>query len=332
MQFHGLAGNDHTKRRLAADIDADRFPHALLIEGPPGSGRRTLARLVAKAAVCRAQHPAQRPCGVCPACIKAAAGSHPDIEEIGGDGAARSFHIDVVRQLRGSTYVLPNESPRRVLILAGANAMTEQAQNALLKILEEPPAHVLFVLTCENRSQLLPTVQSRCMCVTLGGVAEEEALAVLRERLPHAEETDLRRAVQVFGGVIGQALDGMENGTFQRVLQLAPAMALAVTEPFELALLKQTAAFEKDKDTLDGVLRGMLLLFRDALVRRSGADSRLSTSPETAEQLAKKLSRVQLMRLIGVVEELQRARLRNMNHTLFLTLLCSRLREAAGHE
>lgn len=83
-------------------------------------------------------------------------GGHPDIEEAGGDGGVRSFHIEEVRRLRDTAYVLPNEAAYRVLILSEAQNMTEQAQNALLKILEEPPRHVIFLLTCENRRSCCP--------------------------------------------------------------------------------------------------------------------------------------------------------------------------------
>ena len=249
---------------------------------------------------------------------------------MGGDGSARSFHIDAVRAVREDAYVLPNEAPRRAILLIGAHNMTEQAQNALLKILEEPPSHVVFLLTCDNRAQLLPTVQSRSVCIPLGGVPEEEALPLLRQRLPDAGEEELKRALIVFGGVIGQVLHGMEEGTFRRVLELAPALAAAVAAPVEIELLRLTAGLDKDKEALDGVLGALRWIFRDALAARCGAASRLSTSPETADKLARALTRAQLMALLETVEGLEQARLRNMNATLFVTLFCARLRAAAG--
>ena len=108
------------------------------------------------------------------------------------------------------------------------------------------------------------------------------------------------------------------------------AVAAAVAAPDELELMRLTGRLERDKELADGVLASAALIFRDALVCRCGGGTRISTSPETAQRLAAALTRAQLMRLAAVVEELQQARLRNVNYTLFLTLFCARLRAAAG--
>ena len=209
--------------------------------------------------------------------------------------------------------------------------MTEQAQNALLKILEEPPAHALFILTCENRAQLLSTIQSRTVCVPLGPVDPTEAEEAVRRLLPDADGEAIRQAVTVFGGLIGQAVQGLSEGTFQKVIELTPAFARAVAAPDELTLLRLTGGMEKDKALADGVLGALGLVFRDAAAARFGAQSApLSIAPDAAEELARSLTRGQLLVLVKAVEELQADRRRNMNYTLFLTLLCSRLRSAAG--
>lgn len=208
--------------------------------------------------------------------------------------------------------------------------MTEQAQNALLKILEEPPAHLCFILTCENRAQMLSTIRSRAVCVSLGPVDPAEAAEALRALLPGITPEEAAEAASVFGGVIGQALQGLSEGSFRRVVELAPLMARAVAAPTELPLLELSGRLEKEKELADGVLGALGLLFRDATAHRFAAEDRLSTDRDTAAFLAGALSKAQLFALMGAVSSLQEDRRRNVNYTLFLSLLCSRLRAAAG--
>lgn len=321
MRFGELVGNERVKQQLAADIDGGRFPHALLIEGEEGSGRRTLAMAVARAAVCYSE--GEKPCGTCEACRKS---EHPDVTVYGEEG---SISVDTVRALRQEAYVMPNEAPRRVMILVGAQNMLPPAQNALLKILEEPPRHVVFILICENRTQLLETIRSRCVCVTMQAVDWETAAPVLRAKLPRTDEQELFRAHNLFGGRIGRVLDGMQDGTFRRVLELTPQFAEAVIAPSELTLLRLTGALEKDKELTAGVLAGLMLVFRDALTLAYGGRTCLSTAPEVAQKLASRLSGKRLMALLQQIGALQQAQRRNMNNTLFLTRMSACLREAA---
>lgn len=325
--FSNFVGNENALRQLSVDIGAGRFPHAVLLEGPTGSGKKTLARLIATAAVCADR--ANAPCGVCEHCRKAAASIHPDIEEISGNGGDRSFHIDRIRELKEDAYILPNEAAVRVLILCDAHTMTPQAQNALLKILEEPPKHLVFILTCENRAQMLPTIRSRTQAITLSGVEWEEAYPLLRQRLPEADEQTLRRAFAVSGGVIGRVLSDMSDNTLQKVLDCAPRMAAAMVSGSEWDLMAASAPLEKDKAAIIGVLNALQLIFRDALTLHYGGETTLSTAPEVAQTLAQKLSGARLTALLKEVEDLRGATLRNMNQTLLLTCLCARLRKAA---
>ena len=326
MRFDGFVGNAPVKKQLAAEIDAGRFPHALLIEGAPGSGRRTLARIIARAALCRCEEAHARPCGTCTACQKEVP---PDLTEVGGDGTA--IPVDTIRWIREDAYLKPNESNYRVILLADAQLMRHEAQNALLKILEEPPAHVIFILTCDSRTALLPTIQSRCVCLSLTPVEWSEAEPLLRNKLPQTPAEELRRAHELFGGHIGQVLDGVGDGTFRQVLELVPKMALALIAPTELDLMQLTGGLEKEKALITGVLSGLSLVCRDALVFQYGGTAALSTAPEVARQLSARLTAPRLTAVMEQIEGLQTAQLRNMNNTLLLTRLCACLRQAAGY-
>lgn len=324
MQFGDFVGNADIKARLSSMVDAGHFPHALLLEGEPGSGRKTLAMTVARAAVCRGD--GEKPCGTCAACIKSA---HPDITLYGGDG--KPISVDTVRDLRQEAFILPNESPYRVMILADAQTMTPQAQNALLKILEEPPAHALFFLTCENRAQLFETIRSRTVCLTLQPVGWEDAAPLLQARLPQTDPEQLRQAHALFGGRIGRVLDGVTDGTFRRATELIPRFALALIAPQELDLLLLTGELEKDRELTAGVLAGLQVVLRDALAIRYGSPTRLSTAPQAAQKLANRLPGNRLMALTEQTEALGRDLERNMNNTLFLTRMAACLRRAAGN-
>lgn len=325
MKWDRLAGNASAKEMLSGYIDSGRLPHALLIEGPIGSGRRTFARQIARAVICSDQT-GNNPCGICSHCHKALAGSHPDIEEIEGEGKSHTIAVGTIRDLRERAYIHPNEAKKRVMIIADAQDMNEAAQNALLKVLEEPPAHSLFILTCENRSQMLSTIQSRTLCVSLGGVAEEEALPVVMELQPECNEEDARKALRLFSGIIGQAVKGLQGGDLTAVIEQTAAMAEGMVKPEELSLLRQTATL--DKSLWDGVLSALQLAARDALA--VGTDTVLSPSPEATATLSAHLTRQQLMAVIREIDELAVYRRRYMNATLFSAVAAARLRQAAG--
>ena len=324
MRFDGFLGNDGVKKQLSAMTDKGHFPHALLIEGNVGSGRKTLATLIARAAVCREENPGARPCGVCAACRKAV---HPDITFVGDDGG--NIPVDTVRDVRGEAGEMPNESPYRVTVFLNAQNMLPAAQNALLKILEEPPAHVLFILTCENRTQLLPTILSRCVCLSLTPVEWEEAAPYLQARLPQTPAEELKKAHSLFGGTLGRVLDSVSDGTLQRVLSLVPQIAAAVVAPGEYTLLSLLGGLEKEKDLTAGVLAGLRLVFRDALAIRYGGTAMLSTAPKEAALLAGRLSGNRLTALLEETDRLTADLNRNMNNTLLLTRFSACLRQAA---
>ena len=158
-------------------ITAGTLPHAMILEG---SGAEDAAVRISAACVCTSHSP-EKPCRECSACKKALARIHPDVHIAQGSGAARSFHVDEIRFIREDAYIRPNEAARKVYLFLHAEDMTESAQNALLKLLEEPPQEILFLLVCENAKALLPTVLSRVQLYDLGDETAKTADEVILE-------------------------------------------------------------------------------------------------------------------------------------------------------
>jgi DNA polymerase-3 subunit delta' len=325
--FPQFAGNENALRQLSKDITAGRFPHALLLEGPAGCGKMTLAHLLAGAAVCNSL---DKPCHTCAHCRKAAQNIHPDITEISVPEGKQVIPVNLIRELRQAAYVLPNEAAVKVVIVKEAHRMNAEAQNALLKILEEPPAHVLFILTCENRAMLLPTIRSRTQMITLTGVTWEQAKPLLLERFPEQDEQRLYHAFMISGGVIGTVIAGLQNDTMDKVLTLTPKIAEALIGVNEWDLIALTASLDKDKDAFAGVLGALQLIFRDALTLHYGGTVTLSTAPETAVRLSQTLSGERLLKALNELEYLKTAAGQYMNQNLLLTQFSARLRRALG--
>lgn len=303
--------NKRAQETLAAFVNGGRFPHALLLEGPEGSGRRTFAREIAAALFCRGEH---KPCGSCNQCRKVLERNHPDVEYYGGDGSRRSFHIDTIRQLRQNAWLLPGEAPCRVCVLCGAENMTDQAQNALLKILEEPPEHTVFILTAENRAMLLPTILSRVQTIRLESLTPAEILPVLRERCPNQPGEKLEWAAET-ADTIGQALALLADESLQKHAQLAQRMLELLCNGSEYDLLTAVEPVSRKREDLLEVCTQLRQLLTAELTRAaSGGESRFSTR--------------RITRMLEALDDLLPRVQQNGNTLLLSTLLALRLSQA----
>ncbi len=168
--------------------------HAWLLHGGTAAEREKLASEIAAGAVCRGNDP---PCGVCPACVKAAKGLHPDITRIERIEDKASIIVGQIRALAEDAVVAPNEAERKVYIIPEADRLNPQAQNAFLKLLEEPPKGVCFVLCAAGLGDILPTVLSRCTRIRLRG-EEQAAVSPLLEAVIHGSETERLAAALSF--------------------------------------------------------------------------------------------------------------------------------------
>ena len=159
-----LKNNGNIKSTVLSFISSRRIPHAILIEGDNPEEQSLLADFIAEAAVCGEQ---DSPCGNCLNCKQAESHNHPDINYITVAEGKKNLSVNQVRDVRNEAFVKPHIANKRVFIIKDACRMNEQGQNALLKVLEEPPQSVIFILTVPSKTLLLDTIISRCVVLSL---------------------------------------------------------------------------------------------------------------------------------------------------------------------
>lgn len=231
MNLSTLTGNSRIKEQLSRRERERGLSHAYILSGPEGSGRHTLARLLAAGMLCVSR--GEKPCGQCGPCLKARKGIHPDLSVIEGP-EGKPIAVDQVRALRSDAYIRPNEGERKVYILEGADQMNASAQNAMLKLLEEGPPYAAFLLIAGNAGGLLQTVRSRCEELPLvpAGRAEEASdsgerdalIKKLADALERANELELLETAMGMDSKGGREelfalLDGLEAELGARILR-----------------------------------------------------------------------------------------------------------------
>jgi DNA polymerase III subunit delta' len=264
VAFDNIIGHERVRALLARSIGGGRLPPALLLMGPDGVGKRTLALAAARALVCEKVR--GEPCEECSACRRAARGLHPDVLLIEPETA--TIKIEQVRDMAREVLALPFEGRARAFVIDEAHVMTEQASNALLKSLEEPPASSHVFLVTASPQALLPTIRSRCQTLRLGPLPSALLESHLRDRAGlSADEARLRAALS--GGSIGSALafdsEGYRTTRNELLLLLERAGKVGAVERMEAA----QGLAELDDPAL--ALTTLRALLRDALLLRSGA-------------------------------------------------------------
>ena len=279
---------DTVLEQIRFDFCHGKLSHAVLLDGGTESQRLDIAFQIAQMLVCAKNDP---PCGVCAHCRKAKDGMHPDILHFAGGTTVGSFKVDTVRSVRQSAMVLPNEADRKVYILEHVESMSAGAQNALLKILEEPPSYVTFILTCASHTQLLDTVLSRA------------SLYSLHESTQQPEDTQHRQASDI-----------------------AAKILLAVGADNEMDALRETAALEKDKELFRLCCTMVLSLATQALKSKL-TDADVS---QDAARIAMAIPREKLYAIIQIAKDTIQNINGNINGNLLLSYFCAQL-FAAGN-
>ncbi len=264
------------------------FPQTFLVEGATLKERVDFAEFLANMIVCRSND--KKPCGICPACIKCASKSNPDIKHFGEEKENYSFKVEFSRQIKQDAFVIPNDSDKKVYIITEAQNMNEAAENAMLKILEEPPSFDYFILTCSSKNAMLDTVISRADVISLS--QQDEPVC-------------------------------------EKAVTAACDIALALCSDSEIELLTALSVINSDKNLFLDVTTVLTRIFADALIFKQ-TEQLSSDYEKTVQTLTNKLSAKRIYGLIEEISTLQTLFKQNSNYNLLITAMCIRLRSAVG--
>ncbi len=343
-----LWGNDALRARFGNDILARRLSHAYILEGKYGIGKHTLALQIAAAqsCLCKDDENVPLPCGNCKNCKKIFEGKSPDVITIGREKGKVQITVDAVRHLRTDVLTAPNDLDTKVYIIEDAHAMNQQAQNALLLTLEEPPEYVLFLLLCEDASNLLETIRSRAPIYRLQSLPLKTVEKYVRQHAPAGislpQGNDLEQLLVAADGSIGKALDLLSprqsapileaRQAAMELLHAAPAKGERVISALiPYGLRKEDGRAELKRDEAAYRLETLIRALRDliAVQRCDPATVPLCffTDRDVAVEYALRFSMQDLLRLLDAADNaLESISQRNAN----LRIAISEMAVSAG--
>ncbi len=328
--FDSFLGNEKLIERLKRDVASSRISHAYVIEGAEGSGKRTLARLICAAMSCSAD---ERPCMECRECSKILRDQSPDVITVTAEKGKVQLGVDVIRKVREDAAYAPNELPRKFYVVPFADTMNDSAQNALLKILEEPPPHVMFMLLSENADNLLSTIRSRAPILRTEALDDELVREYLikndsnAKRLSESEPDAFGAAIKLSRGSIGKALELTSGNkseeclgfykSAETYLELLAARRDAKSE-LQFYEFATKLASAKQRTELSEIYSLLADAARDLVLCKLVSEPKtvFYTTAEKARAVADSFALGKLMALVGVFDNAKYTLEKNANVTL----------------
>jgi DNA polymerase-3 subunit delta' len=304
---------------LRKSMAHDRVRHAYLFVGPAAIGKTTLARAFAQALNCEG---AQPPCGECRPCRLIARDAHPDVPVIEAEQEGGTLKIDQVRALQGALVLRPVEAHYRVPLILRFHEATAQAQDALLKTLEEPPSYAVILLTAEQADVLLPTIVSRCQVLTLRPLGLTQTVDALRGRFG-VPDTQAQLLGRVSGGRLGWAVRAAEDAALLDARTEALDRFEALLRADRVARFRYADGAARHASALREMLTFWQTYCRDLLLLASGSDVPVVNADrlDALRTLARSLDTKAAAGALAAVGETLACLARNANTRLALEVL-----------
>lgn len=310
VDFARLFGNADTKQRLKRAILNGTLPHALLVFGERGSGKRTLALEIASALMCKNSRGGSIPCGECINCKRVREGNHTDVKVLRRQSGKATVGVEEVRIFRDDMFLSPTEADCKVYIVEDADTLTAQSQNALLKVLEEPPSNMYLIMLTTSADKILSTIKSRTQYIAMQIHSQSEILGYLKSSsdIPFGVGEDkYQSAARLSRGLLGRAKEALTGDRMEsedKVLTCVMGLirALPGRTPYS-ELYSALNAFPTKRDEFRYALEIALNAIRDLMVVRSSDEEEMlffKDRQEAEENLAS-VSQKRLSDIFGIL-------------------------------
>ena len=325
--FKDVVGHKDILKYISSAVENNRVSHAYILNGERGSGKKMLANLFAMTLLCETGD--NEPCGKCHSCKQAESGNHPDIIRVPHE-KPNSISVDDIRtQVNNTVDIKPYQGPYKVYIIPQADMMTPQAQNAILKTIEEPPSYAVFLLLTENAETLLPTINSRCVMLKLRNIKDTLIKKYLMENLEIPDyKADMCTAFAQ--GNMGRAIMLANSDHFNEIREEAVQLLKHISE-MELneivAAVKNISVYKLEiTDYLDIIM----IWYRDVLLYKATKEIDKVVFKDQLQSIKEQARKSSYEGIELILESLEKAKARlkaNVNFDLVMELLFLTIKE-----
>ena len=325
--FHDIIGHDRVKDHLQKAIEYHKVSHAYILAGEEGMGRKTLAKAFAMTLLCERSD--KEPCMQCHACRQILSGNHPDVIWVTHEKPASIGVDDIRTQINDTIYIKPYSSSYKIYMVDEAEKMTVQAQNALLKTIEEPPSYAVIILMTTNQEVFLPTILSRCIQLNLRPLKNHVVSDYLTETMGVPEEKANIYAAFARGN-LGKAIHLASSEEFSLLFRQVLTLLKNIKEMDISMLLDSIKKLQEDNLDLYECLDFMQLWYRDILMFKVTKDINMLVFKEEYSVVSKLCQKSSYEGLETILNAIEKAKTRldaNVNTDLALELMLLTMKE-----
>lgn len=331
MDYGKICGHEPIIDHLQIAVCTNNVNHAYIFHGVDGSGKRMIANAFSKHLLCESGTDKDKQlvaCNQCKSCKQVESNNHPDIIYVTHEKA--SIGVEDIRvQLNNDVTIKPYSSKYKVYIIDEAEKMTEGAQNALLKTIEEPPQYAVILLLVNNIMSLLPTILSRCIQLNLRPISNVKMEQLLMEQY-HIPDYLAKMSASFAGGIVGRAIDFATSESFRRIKSEVIYHLSHIKEQQMHELIDQVKAIAKEKENLDYYLDLMIVWYRDVLVYKATKEQSAIMFKEEYQTLKKcsdELSYEQVDCNLKAIETAKKRLKANVNFDIAIEMMLLTIKE-----